>query len=158
MELLGREFGDDFLGGFSHGDYAVKNYGGVLLRRIEASAKESYVGLLGRHPICVATTGLHGSVGWKMGEYVAFSRAIVSGKLNYRPPGEFKPGRNYLEFDTPERCVEAARRVFADAELRRRMMRSNREYYLAHLRPEALVKRTLDIGLAGRRYLSRSRG
>jgi hypothetical protein len=150
IELLRQEFGDDFLGGFSHTDYAVRNYGPMLLPDAEISAKENYVRVLGSYPICVATAGLHGSIGWKMGEYVAFSRAIVSETMTCQVPGDFKEGRNYLRFDTAERCVDAARELFSDAGMRRRIMKANHEYYLSRLKPEAMIKMTLEIGLSER--------
>lgn len=148
MELLREEFGSSFFGGFLPTDYAAANYGTVLLPDREIADKENYLRLLGAHSICVATTGLHGSIGWKMGEYVAFSKAIVSERLIHRVPGDFEPGRNYLEFDSPERCAETVRELFSNAASRRRMMKRNHEYYRSYLRPEALIERTLDIGLA----------
>jgi hypothetical protein len=83
-----------------------------------------------------------------MGEYVAFSKAIVSERMTYQVPGDFKEGQNYLSFDTAERCVEAARELFSNAGMRRRMMQANHEYYLSCLKPEAMVKITLEIGLS----------
>jgi len=147
IELLRQQFGDRFLGGFIHTDYAQNNYQSALLLDERLAAKENYVKLLSRYPVCVATTGLHGSTGWKMGEYVAFSRAIVSEKLNYQVPGDFTLGENYLEFDEPKRCVDEVHRLLSDAALRQRIMKSNHEYYLSFLRPDAMIRRTLNIAL-----------
>ena len=38
--------------------------------------------------------------------------------------------------------------LFSNAASRRRMMKRNHEYYRSYLKPEALIERTLDIGLA----------
>ena len=154
VELLRREFGSRFLGGFARTAYALRNYGNLLLEDDETSSKENYVGLLSLYPICVTTAGLHASIGWKMGEYVAFSRAIVSESLSCRLPGRFKAGENYLEFDEPERCVSAARKLFSDAALRCRLMKRNYQYYLDYLKPDVSIKRTLDIGLSNKQYRS----
>jgi hypothetical protein len=153
IELLRREFGDRFQGGFERTEYALKNFGQMLLEDDESSAQGNYVELLGRHTVGVATTGLHQSIGWKLGEYVAFSKAIVSERLSYRLPGRFRAGENFLEFDEPRQCVSAVRRLLSDAALRDRMMRSNYRYYLDYLKPDVLIRRTLDIGLskAGKR-------
>jgi hypothetical protein len=148
IKLLRREFGESFLGGFVHTDFAMSNFKGELLPDNAVSAKQNYVRLLREYPICVATTGLHGSIGWKMAEYVAFSRAIVSERLNYEAPGDFGAPANYLEFNDPEACVTAVRRLFSDAALRYRMMESNRLYYLTYLKPDRLVGRCLDIGFS----------
>ncbi|HXM36052.1 MAG TPA: hypothetical protein VN920_12745 [Pyrinomonadaceae bacterium] len=150
VELLRQEFGDFFLGGFLHTDYAVRNYGQALLQDNGISPKANYTGLLKRYPVCVATTGLHESIAWKMGEYVAFARAIVSERLNFQLPGDFTAGENYLEFDEPKQCVAAVHKLLSDAGLRYGMMKRNYKYYLTYLRPDALIRRTLDIGLSGR--------
>jgi len=146
LELLRSEFGERFLGGFLQTDFAVEKYGHVLLADNAAYEKGTYVELLRRYPICIATTGLHGSIGWKMGEYVAFSKAIVSEPLQFEVPGDFKPGENYLEFDEPEQCVNAVHELLSDAALRDEMMRRNHAYYNCYLRPDAMIRRTLDIG------------
>ncbi|MEK6336561.1 MAG: glycosyltransferase [Acidobacteriota bacterium] len=148
IELLREKFGNHFLGGFVHSDYAVRNYPHVLLQDNGISAKEDFVKLLSLYPICIATTGLHGSIGWKLAEYVAFSRAIVSERLNYQVPGDFKPGKNYLEFDEPEEVVALVDRLMTNDALRHAMMKANHDYYLNYLKPDAMIRRTLRIGLS----------
>jgi hypothetical protein len=147
IQLLRREFGDSFLGGFLHTEYAAKNYADVLLPDKEVARKENYIKLLALYPVCVATTGLHGSTGWKIGEYVAFSRAIVSQRLNYEVPEDFKQGKNYLGFDEPNQCINAVRELLSNAGLRYEMMKTNHEYYLNTLKPDAMIRRTLKIAL-----------
>jgi hypothetical protein len=152
IELLRKQFGNRFLGGFSHTDYAAKNYASVLLQDNKDSGKQDYIKLLSRYAICVATTGLHQSIGWKMAEYVAFSKAIVSEKLNYQIPGDFKSGKNYLQFSEPEQCVEAVHTLLSNADLRYAMMQANHSYYLTSLKPDNLIRRTLEIALATNNY------
>ena len=148
IELLRKEFGQSFTGGFQHTDYARKNFAHVLLHDDKLSSKRNYINLLKHYPICIATTGLHGSIGWKVGEYVAFSKAIVSERLNYSVCGDFSHENNYLEFETPEQCVEQSVKLFQDADLRYQMMRNNYQYYLSYLKPDAMVQRTLNIALS----------
>ena len=145
IELLRKEFGAHFTGGFKNTNYAVNNYKNVLLNDDILSSKANYIKLMKDHPICIATTGLHGSIGWKLAEYVAFSRAIGSERLNYSVPGNFDKNVNYLEFDTAEQCVEKAVKLFTDEDLRFEMMRNNNKYYHSNLRPDVLVNNTLKI-------------
>jgi hypothetical protein len=152
--LLRKEFGPAFSGGFKHTEYALKHYRHVLLEDPARASKRNYVELLAAHPICVATTGLHGSIGWKFAEYVAFSKAIVSERLNYEVPGDMVENRNYLEFRTPEECVEKAVELYRDAERRRAMMEANHHYYLEYLRPDQLILRTLEAAFPARRDAS----
>jgi hypothetical protein len=95
----------------------------------------------------VATTGLHGSTGWKLAEYVAFAKAIVSERLVYEVPGAFAPGRNYIEFTSPEECLNGAVRLIEDGALRQQLMQNNAAYYRDYLRPDALVRNALQTAL-----------
>ena len=149
IERLRQEFGNRFLGGLLHTRYAIANYKQALLTEDGISAKENYFKLLRLFPIGITTTGLHGSTGWKMGEYVAFSRAIVSEKLHHQVPGDFGPDSHYLEFQTVDQCVEQVGRLFSDAALRSRLMKNNFGYYHRYLRPDVMIKRTLNIALGG---------
>jgi hypothetical protein len=76
----------------------------MLLPDNRMSDKKTTSGLLRDYPICVATTGLHGSIEWKMAEYIAVSKAIVSEELNYSVSADFARGKNCLDFTTPEEC------------------------------------------------------
>jgi hypothetical protein len=99
---------------------------------------------LHEYPICIATTGLYNSIGWKFGEYVAFSKAIVSEKLLYEVPGNFGPGKNYAEFETAEQCVDQAVALVNEKTTREQMMENNYRYYNEYLAPDKLVWRTLE--------------
>jgi hypothetical protein len=143
IRLLRKELGTEFLGGFNHNEYTVKRYGDCLVSDASITDKKHYIRRLKSHPICVATTGLHGSIGWKFAEYLACSRAILSERLVYDVPGELTPGRHYLEFSSPAECVEQASRLVADHRLRNEMMTANSLYYRAHLRPDALMLNSL---------------
>ena len=147
MQLLKEEFGNFFYGGFVHSKYALDNFHDVVLPDKRTSEKQTYTGLVRQYPICIATTGLYGSIGFKMAEYIAFSKAIVSERLNYSVPGGFNRGKNYLDFTTPEECVDQAVRLFNDRQMQAQMMQDNWQYYESFLRPDRLIWRTLKVGL-----------
>ena len=104
-----------------------------------------YIAAMKHADICVATTGLHGSIGGKFGEYVAASRVIVSEKLHYSVPGDFRAGQNYLEFETPDQCMEQIHFLTDHPEVILEMQRKNRAYYQAYLEPERLIRNTLKV-------------
>lgn len=145
IDLLRKEFGVRFYGGFARTAYAKDKYGSLLLEDEAVSGKRNYISLLRGYPICIATTGLHGSIGWKMAEYVAFSKAVVSEKLHCEVPGNFDVGKNYFEFRTPEECLQETMKLFENSQLRVQMMRNNWEYYKTQLAPDQLIMRTLSI-------------
>jgi hypothetical protein len=93
----------------------------------------------------VATTGLNKSNGWKLGEYVAFSKAIITEPLHFRVPGGFSQEINYLKFISPDELIDHAIRLFEDKKLRSEMMMSNYRYYQSFLRPDALILNSLAV-------------
>jgi hypothetical protein len=143
IRLLRKEFGQNFFGGLAVDDYSQRYFGDVLLRDESLANQKSYLKTVKNFPVCIATKGLCQSNGWKLAEYIALSKAIVSEKLRYETVGDFAPDRNYLEFTTPEDCARQAVRLFEDKPLRNELMRNNYDYYQNFLRPEKIVLNTL---------------
>ena len=147
IKLLKEELGPRFTGGFTPSRFAREHYAD-LVSVAESTSQENYLRTLKSFPICVASTGLHGSTGWKLAEYVALSKAVLSERLVYDLPGNFARGRNFVEFTSPEECVSGAVRLIEDAALRRQIMQNNATYYRDYLRPDALVRNALTQALA----------
>ena len=144
-----KEFASVFYGGLALDDFAQRHYPDCLLPSAGASGKKAFLKRVRESSICVATTGLHGSIGWKMAEYVAASKAIVSEPLNYVVPGNFVAGQNYLEFVSTDDFVCAVTRLLEDAKLRHDVMRHNWTYYQGWVRPDALVMNSIMTVLEG---------
>ncbi|NJM14794.1 MAG: hypothetical protein HC896_04945 [Bacteroidales bacterium] len=144
--LLKKEFGNHFYGGFVPETYARKNYKDLLVDNKNQTSKKKYLHILAKYPISLATTGLHDSIGWKFGESIAFSKAILTEKLHFSVPS-LKEGTHYLSFATPEECVTQASRLFTDHNLRKSMMIDNFKYYHAWLKPDVLILNTLLTAL-----------
>jgi hypothetical protein len=148
IRLLRAEFKERFFGGFHHDSYSRQHYPDCLVNEGHLTQKANYMKMLKQFPICIATTGLHGSIGWKFAEYIAFSKSIVSEPLTYFCSDDLQKDRNYLQFSSPLECVAAAHRLFNDEGLRMEMMMNNFQYYHAHLRPDVLVLKTLKKAIA----------
>ena len=134
--------------GISHG--LASDYIGdvILVCTIVSPAlteRKRYLRTLHAHDICIASTGLHESIGWKTGEYVAAAKAIVSEPLCYQVPGEFREGIHYLPFTTTEECLAAVQTLLAEPYKLFAMKKANEIYYSRYLRPDVLVKNTLEI-------------
>jgi hypothetical protein len=140
---LREELGDKFFGGIEHSPYAQQHFEAALLPDNADSARSRYLNLLRKHSIGVTTTGLHGSIGGKLAEYVAFAKAIVTEPLHYEVPGDFREGRNYLTFTSAAECASQVARLMHDWELRHSMMQNNWNYYRSFLRPDKLVRNAL---------------
>jgi hypothetical protein len=144
IRLLRKEFGQNFIGGLKPTAYAREHFGDCLLEDGRAAEKRNYLQAMHRAHIGVATMGLYGSIGFKVGEYVAASKAIVTEKITQVVPGDFRADKNYLEFETPEECVERVRELADDKTRLAGMMRENSSYYARYLRPDAMIMNTLE--------------
>jgi hypothetical protein len=143
VRKLRKQFGDLFTGGVEPSPFSLENYRDVVVYDQEIVKRKNYLKLMKQSSICITTMGLHGSNGWKLGEYVAGSKAIVTEKLQYAVPGDFCAGENYLEFSTPDECIEAVEQLVENAEMRFSMMLNNYNYYQNYVRPDQLIRNTL---------------
>lgn len=136
------EFGDNFLGGLQHDYFSMKHAKDLLLPS-SLTNKESFLKAIKNCNICIATTGLHDSIGWKLGEYVAASRAIVTEPLKYEIPGNFIEGNNYLEFNNNSELINNIKLLYSDKNRLFSLMKENFNYYNNFLKTDVLVLNTL---------------
>lgn len=106
----------------------------------EKTHRRNFINMMKEHEICITSTGLHKSTGWRFGEFVAASRAIISEPLNYVVPGNFD---NYLPFNNIEELYLAIEKLVNDKELRYDMMKRNNIYYNNYLKPDRLILNTI---------------
>ena len=144
LRALRGRLGERFFGGLADSPLARKAAPDLILPAA-ATVRTRYIQTMRGALVGIATTGLDGSIGGKLGEYVAASKGIVSEPLRYELPGRFEAGENYLAFQTPDECVEAVERLLADEALLQAMRERNHAYYLGYSRPDRLVGRTLGI-------------
>jgi hypothetical protein len=142
INLCRKEFGDRFTGGLYDDAFSRKNFSDLIISK-EYTSKGRYLQAVKEHSICIATTGLHDSIGWKFGEYVAAARAIVSEPLQYEVPGDFKKEQNYLEFSKPEELIAQIDKLLTNKDQIMQMMKANYCYYNNYLKPDKLILNTL---------------
>ncbi|MDZ4262150.1 MAG: glycosyltransferase [Pseudomonadota bacterium] len=139
IRTLKAELGERFLGGLSATPHARKEFPDIVLDNAMITKKKNYLQMVPRIPICIATTGLHGSIGWKFAEYIALGRAVVAEATNIEVPHQFAEGKHFLSFTTNEHCVANIERLLKDQGYRAQMMQNNKAYYNQHLRPDMFV-------------------
>jgi hypothetical protein len=149
IRALRERFGARFFGGFSRSAHALRHYPDCVVAPEVSTSRHDYVKRLKSYPVCVATTGLFESIGWKFSEYVALSRAIVSEPMSFELPGPMAAGENYLEFRSAEECGDRVGALLEDRELALRMMQNNRRYYVEYGAPDAVVGRVLHAAITG---------
>jgi len=149
IRALRKRFGALFFGGFSRSAHALQHYPDCVVAPQVSTSRHDYVKRLKAYPICVATTGLSDSIGWKFAEYVALARAIVTEPMRFELPGPMAADENYLEFRSAEQCGDKVAALLEDGELAARMMENNRRYYMEYGSPDAVVGRVLHAALTG---------
>ncbi|MBS9523198.1 hypothetical protein KIH41_05040 [Litoribacter ruber] len=142
LQTCRKNFGDQFKGGLYDSPIARRLAPELILNR-RAVRKLNYLKEMKKSSICISTAGLHNSTGWKMAEYIAASRAIVSEPLHYLPTGNFQKNMNYLEFHSTETLIGQIEQLLVNPDLRAQMMKANQEYYQNFLRPDQLVLNSL---------------
>lgn len=108
--------------------------------------RSNFIKNIKKYDICITSSGLHGSTGWRFGEYVSSSRSIISEPLNYKLPGDFSCTKNYLSFNDESSLILSINSLLKDDQTRYKMMLDNNQYYENKVRPDQLILRTLEIG------------
>jgi len=104
IRALKETFGDQFLGGVSKNEYSLKIASDIIAPK-EIVNRLNYLQLIKGDFVCIANRGLYQSIGWKFGEYIAASRAIITEPLAYEVVGDFKESKNYLTFNSTENLL-----------------------------------------------------
>lgn len=143
IRALREKYGDSFVGGLNDNELS-RAWAPDLIVPKAFTERKKYLKLLHSCDICIGSMGLFESIGWKTGEYVAAAKAIVNERFHYAVPGDFLEGKNYLPFDSAAECIGAVDRLVHDPEMLYEMKRANQEYYQNYLRPDVLVKNTLE--------------
>lgn len=133
MRKLKAEYGANFIGGIYHDSFSEIQCPD-LIAPPRLTRKKAYLDQMKKADICIGTMGLHRSIGWKNGEYIAAARAIVAERFEYIVPGNFDDGKHYIPFDTVDECCEAVADLYEDPVAVYEMKKANEEYYKNYLK------------------------
>ena len=148
IRQLKRNFGARFFGGIIDTPFARKMCPELLVSDRSITSQSGYIRLMQSFPVCISTAGLYRSNGYKLAEYIAFSKAIVSEPVHYKTPGNFQANHNYLEFTSAAECINQVGVLFDDKSKRYDMMVKNWEYYETYMAPDTLIRNTLELALS----------
>ncbi|WP_289004874.1 hypothetical protein [uncultured Parabacteroides sp.] len=132
----------NFVGGIQYSKLA-KNICGDLIVPRWYTMRSYYLNLMKSSDICIGSMGLHESISWKTGEYIAASRAIVNERLHYEVVGPFNEGVNYLSFDSVDQCIQQVSFLMEHPDVVYSMKKENERYYKEYLRPDKLVSNAI---------------
>jgi hypothetical protein len=92
------------------------------------------------------TPAVFGCLGWKLGEYFAVGKAVISLPLNRELPAPLEHGRHIHFVDgSPESLRDAVDRLAADAPYRRALEAGAIDYFDRYLRPDRTIAGLLDV-------------
>lgn len=148
IRALKSEIGDRFIGGLEDSDIARKLAPELIVDN-KYTGKVNFMNMLKSNNICIASVGLHGSIGWKFAEYVAAGKCIVTDELQYELPGDFLECKNYEKYNKIDECINKVKDLLSNIEKIHYIENNNIKYYNEYLRPDKLVfnaiKTALDI-------------
>lgn len=147
VNLLRRKFVElvkkantEFEGGFfalpDHPQY--EEYKNVIFRR-QYSVHE-YLMKTRESVFVFNTPAVHNCHGWKLGEYLAMGKAIISTPLVNELPELLEHGENIHFVDNIDEMEDAVNLVLSDSVYRRRLKIGARKYFLQFASPSAVLK------------------
>ena len=144
IRALKNKYNSSFIGGVQNDSVSQALCPDLIVPREETN-KKIYMMKMKSSDICIGTMGLHRSIGFKVGEYVAASKAIVTDRLEYIVPGNFEEGKNYLSFQSVDECIHAVDYLYNRPQLVCAMKQANADYYREYVHPEKQLLNALKI-------------
>ena len=149
MRACARMPGIRFEGGFAPrpaGD--VRGFEDITLATVYSL--QQYHRRLKRSAVVFNTPAVAGCLGWKLGEFLALGKAIISTPLLREMPVALVHGENVHWVDgSHKQIVEAVKLITGEAKYRDRLERGARRYYEQYLQPEAVMSRLVRATSAG---------
>ena len=145
VRALKEAFGEKFQGGLVPTGYAKEYYPDVVSE--QPTRQSQFISWSKQSLVGVYTRGLYHSLAFKLPEYLAAAKCIVSEPLKNGLPQPLVAGEHYLEFHTPEECVEHCARLLDDATLANGLRQQAWNYYQREVKATAHLDGVLSRAL-----------
>lgn len=145
VRALRDAFGEKFRGGLVPTGYAREHYPDAVSE--QPTRQSQYIAWGKQSLVGVYTRGLFHSLAFKLPEYLAAAKCIVSEPLRNKLPQPLVAGEHYLEFRTPEECVERCAHVLEDETLASGLRQRAWNYYQTEVKPAAHLDGVLSRAL-----------
>jgi glycosyltransferase involved in cell wall biosynthesis len=92
--------------------------------------------------------------GWKLAEFLALGKAIISTPLERLLPAPLEMGRDihYVDPVSVDSIRDAVERIRGDDAYRRHLEEGARQYYVKYLQPAAVIRRILSAAASPNNY------
>jgi glycosyltransferase involved in cell wall biosynthesis len=137
-----------FEGGFPPRDDGYTPYEHLLMsHRVPFT---QYIEKLKKSALVFNTPAVHGCLGWKLGEFLALGKAIISTDIGRMLPAPFVHQKNIHFIDGSEESMrEAINRITSDDAYRAKLEAGAREYYDTYLAPGRVIERIMNAVSTG---------
>lgn len=134
----------NFEGGFfadpNHPQYEeFKSLSFVKPYPIEAYVKKTRDSLL-----VFNTPSVHNCHGWKLGEFLAMGKAIISTPLSNQLPANLIHGSNIHFVSNPKELAEAVDIISRDKHYRQKLENGSKDYFANYVKPENVISHILN--------------
>lgn len=135
---LKKAFGKRFVGGVVPNQYALDNYPQYLSDH--PHRQSDYIKWAKKPAIGVYSRGLFGSVAFKMAEFFASSKCIVSEPVDNLLTGSLE----VRTFRNVDHCVSLCEELLSNPSRRRHQRQLAWKYYQQHVRPKTVIARLIE--------------
>jgi len=105
-------------------------------------SSETYINKTKKSCLVFNTPSVEGCLGWKLGEYFAMGKAIVSTKLNHALPKNIDDEIIFINDETE--MYHSVLNIKNDGLLRKKMELKTRQYFEDYLSPSAVIKNLIS--------------
>ena len=133
----------DFEGGFApRSDHKTLGFSVLIAERIPP---KRYIRKIKKSFAVFNTPAVQGCHGWKLAEFLALGKAVISTGLNNVLPAPLE-NRKHLHFvsSTTEEIEKALKELLENTEYRKELERNSRHYFFEHLAPVKVIKKLLE--------------
>jgi glycosyltransferase involved in cell wall biosynthesis len=147
MEVCRRTPGLRFEGGFPPRN-DMHQYDHLIMQGRVPFAR--YIENTKRSALAFSTPAVQGCLGWKLAEFLALGKAIISTDLGRVLPAPMLHGEHIHFVDGSEASIrEAVERITGDDTYRGKLEAGARVYYDAYLAPRRVIERVIDAAMDG---------
>jgi glycosyltransferase involved in cell wall biosynthesis len=118
--------------------------GDFLFRKKKLKIKDYVLGYR-KSIICFSTPAVYDCHGWKLGEFIAMEKVILSTPLSRVMPGNFLNGTHYFETDgSAEDIYEKLNTLLSDKSKRNEIKNNIKVYFNDFLTPSRVIERIIN--------------
>jgi hypothetical protein len=137
-----------FEGGFPKRSGQYQAYEHLLMSQRIPFAE--YIEKTKRSAFVFNTPAVHGCLGWKLGEYLALGKAIISTDVGRILPAPFVHGEHMHFVDGSEASIrDAVNHITSDDTYRAKLEVGARDYYDTYLAPRKVIERIVKAAMNG---------